>query len=191
MPPEPRGARKKTHRISLKSNPDVLSLMFQRLDAQKMLINAQRGSQTRLHQSERQLTKEPNKRWKSQPRQQAASVGVKMQNNTCTLCFENWGSTYDERVMTSASCLQIQLSPAVCSSSEQPTVLGFGSGTAPFSLAQFGSIMEQIAASNADLQNTFAPFLLPIPPYNRLNHASQTPTGDTVIILAIASQGAI
>lgn len=89
--------------------------------------------------------------------------------------------------------LHIQLSPAVCSNSEQPTVLGFGSETAWFSLALAGSIMEQIAASNvpsADLHNTFLLFYSPSP-YNRLNHASQTPTGDTVIILAIASQGAI
>lgn len=98
-----------------------------------------------------------------------------------------------EGVLTSFPLLWIQLSPAVCSNAEPPTVLGFGSETAQFSLALLGSIMEQIAASNvpsADLQNTFLPFCSPSP-YNRLIHASQTPTGDTVIILATASQGAI
>lgn len=54
-------------------------------------------------------------------------------------------------------------------------------------------ITEQIAASNvpsADLRNTFLLFCSPSP-NKRLNHASQTPTGDTVIILAMASLGAI
>jgi len=95
--------------------------------------------------------------------------------------------------MTSGACSKSSSALFVCSDSEQAAVLGFGSDTAQFSVALFSSIMEQTAASNvpsADLQNTFLLFCSPSP-HNRLNHASQTPTGDTVIILAVASQGAI
>lgn len=57
--------------------------------------------------------------------------------------------------VTSSSACTGASGPATGSSSERATVEGFGRPTAPFSLAQPGSIMKQTAASNENNQIAF------------------------------------